>query len=70
MFFQNQWDLTGLGICEWVKLIFSSKGIESKLTNTVLVLIPKVPGPKNFSQFHPISLYSVMYKLVIKIIVN
>ncbi|MBA0602746.1 hypothetical protein Gorai_002916 [Gossypium raimondii] len=62
--FQKQWDLIGLEICEWVKEVFDGKSIEPELKNTLLVLIPKVPSPKNFSQLRPIILCSVMYKLV------
>lgn len=66
-FFQKQWDLIGLEICEWVKAVFAGKSIEPELNNTLLVLILKVPSPENFSQFRPISLCSMMYKLVMKV---
>ncbi|KAA3466982.1 reverse transcriptase [Gossypium australe] len=69
-FFQSQWDLVGGTICEWVQGIFAGNKIEEELNNTLLVLIPKKDRPKDFSQFRPISLCSVMYKLVIKVIAN
>ncbi|KAA3477387.1 reverse transcriptase [Gossypium australe] len=38
-----------------------------QISNTLIVLIPKDSNPKNFSQFKPISLCSVSYKLVMKV---
>ncbi|KAH1039539.1 hypothetical protein J1N35_041282 [Gossypium stocksii] len=69
-FFQNQWDNIGGGICEWVKKVFEEGIIDPKLNNTLIVLIPKVPNLENFSQFRPISLCLVLYKLLMKIIAN
>ncbi|KAH1057052.1 hypothetical protein J1N35_035117 [Gossypium stocksii] len=69
-FFQNQWDNIGRGIYEWVKKVFEEGIIDPEFNNTLIVLIPKVPNPENFSQFRPISLSSVLYKLVMKIIAN
>ncbi|KAA3479708.1 LINE-1 reverse transcriptase isogeny [Gossypium australe] len=47
-----------------------SDGIEGELNNSLIVLIPKKDRPEDFSQFWPISLCSIMYKLVMKVIAN
>ncbi|KAH1098612.1 hypothetical protein J1N35_015533 [Gossypium stocksii] len=70
LFYQSQWDYVGVSICSWVKEVFEGKSIDPELNNTLIVLIPKTPNPEDFSQFRPISLCSVLYKLVMKIIAN
>ncbi|KAA3471573.1 LINE-1 reverse transcriptase isogeny [Gossypium australe] len=66
IFFQSQWELVGGVVCEWVQ----GKKIEEELNTTLIVLIPKKDYPEDFSQFRPISLCSVLYKLVMKVIAN
>ena len=50
--------------------IFSSGKIPKEINTTLLVLIPKVEHPTSLSMFRPISLYTVAYKTVTKIIAN
>ncbi|KAA3475639.1 reverse transcriptase [Gossypium australe] len=69
-FFQNQWDNIGSAICEWVKVVFNGKPVDQGLNNTLLVLIPKTAQSEEISQFRPINLYTILYKLVMKIIAN
>ncbi|KAM1140413.1 hypothetical protein ACFX2I_040478 [Malus domestica] len=41
-----------------------------KLNHTNLVLIPKVACPKNITQYWPIALCNVSYKILAKVIMN
>ncbi|KAH1090723.1 hypothetical protein J1N35_017980 [Gossypium stocksii] len=64
------WDIIGGDVCQWVKEIFAGRQIDQELNNTLIVLILKNENLEDFSQFWPISLCFVLYKLVIKVIVN
>ncbi|KAH1083255.1 hypothetical protein J1N35_023016 [Gossypium stocksii] len=70
LFFQSQWDALGRDVCHWVKEVFSGKPIDQELNNTLIILIPKNNNPENFSHFQPISLCSVLYKLIMKVSAN
>lgn len=50
--------------------MFAGNVIDAELNNTLIVFIPKTDHPKDFSQFWPISLCSILYKLVMKVIAN
>lgn len=70
VFFQNQRDTLGRDIFRWVQGIFAGNIIEPNLNNTLLVILSKINNPESFTQFCPINLYSVLYKLVMKVIPN
>ncbi|KAH1063505.1 hypothetical protein J1N35_028492 [Gossypium stocksii] len=70
LFFQKQWNTVGVAVCNWVRSIFNGANIDADLNNALIVLIPKVDTPEEFGHYHPISLCSVLYKLVMKVIAN
>lgn len=50
---------------------FFVNGILPREVNEMLiVLVPKVPAPKELSQFRPITLCCILYKMLIKTIIN
>ncbi|KAA3464007.1 reverse transcriptase [Gossypium australe] len=70
LFFQKYWHIVGKEVLEYcLGILNDGKEIESANT-TDIVLIPKVSQPITLVNFRPISLCTVMYKLVTKTIAN
>jgi len=69
-FFQKYWPIVGTDVTELVRTILVRGHIPSHLNHTHVVLIPKVRHPKRITEFRPISLCNVLYKLATKVISN
>ncbi|GAU35182.1 hypothetical protein TSUD_319920 [Trifolium subterraneum] len=70
IFFQHCWDIVGESIYKYVNQVWSNTSLISFINNIMLVLIPKVDKPEFVSQFRPIALCNVTYKIITKVIVN
>ena len=60
----------GRSLCNMVKQTFQESELPHGINNTLIQLIPKVPSPQSITQFRPISLCNVTYKVITKIIVD
>jgi ribonuclease HI len=69
-FFQKNWSVMGEDICQAILGILNSGTMPLSLNSTNIALIPKVKNPSNVSEFRPISLCNVLYKLVSKVLAN
>ncbi|KAM1431725.1 hypothetical protein ACFXTO_014338 [Malus domestica] len=69
-FYQDHWDTVGKDVIQIVKAFWHSGTILRKLNHTNLVLIPKVKCPKNMTQYRPIALCNVIYKVIAKVLTN
>ena len=70
LFYQHFWSTCGCVVCNIV-LAFLNHGISPPNFNqTHVVLIPKVKEPKLVTDFRPISLCNVIYKIASKAIAN
>ena len=70
LFFQHFWPTIG-GVVRKTILDFLNLGvIPPKFNETHIVLIPKVKDPKKVTDFRPISLCNVIYKLASKVLAN
>jgi hypothetical protein len=69
-FYQKHWNLLGNVICQAILNFLNGGEMPSVVKSTILVLIPKVKNPQELSQFRPISLCNVLYKIISKVIAN
>ncbi|XP_021857652.1 uncharacterized protein [Spinacia oleracea] len=70
IFLQKAWDVVGNDITKAVLHFFSSGYMLKEWNHTHIALIPKVNCPEKASQFRPISLCNVIYKVVSKCLTN
>ena len=70
LFFQHYWHAVEDDVTEAVLSCLSTGVIPPSINRTFITLIPKVKSPTKVSEFHPISLCSIIYKLVSKVVVN
>lgn len=69
-FFQRYWHIVGKDISRFCLDILNRGRDFRALNEMIIVLIPKIPSPKNVANFKPISLCDVLYKLIAKVIAN
>uniref|UniRef100_A0A453NE85 Reverse transcriptase domain-containing protein n=1 Tax=Aegilops tauschii subsp. strangulata TaxID=200361 RepID=A0A453NE85_AEGTS len=66
----HHWDTCGGDVTSAVLRIVEGTESAECINDTILVLIPKVKNPTLLSQFRPISLCNVLYKIASKVIAN
>ena len=69
-FYQKFWPIVQQDVLHMVKAFFHSGFLLKSLNHTFITLIPIVPTPERVTQFRPISLCNVSYKIISKILVN
>ncbi|CAL5398420.1 unnamed protein product [Camellia sinensis] len=70
LFYQRFWPIVGAQVTRAVLGVLNEGKEVTAMNDTFLVLIPKVKTPKRMSQFRPISLCNVVYKIVSKVLAN
>ena len=70
LFFQHYWQVVGDDVTEAMLSCLSTSVIPPSLNCTFITLIPKVKSPSKISEFRPISLCNIIYKLVSKVVAN
>ena len=70
IFFQQFWLTIGDEVVEVVLNFLNSGNSPPSINHTYITLIPKVKSPTKVSEFRPISLYNIVYKLISKVIAN
>jgi hypothetical protein len=68
IFFKRYWSLIGKELTDEVLAAINSGNIPEGWNNTNIVLIPKVESPESITQYRPISLCNVIYKVISKVL--
>jgi exonuclease III len=69
-FYQQQWSTVGLEVCKVVLHFLNGARMEENINMTHIALIPKKIAPRSVSDFRPISLCNVSYKIIAKVLAN
>ena len=70
IFYQNYWDTIGEDLIKNVLNILNFNALITELNKTNIALIPKINNLTKISEFRPISLCNVSYKIVSKVLAN
>ena len=70
IFYQNFWHVVGDNVVLVVLDFLNNGNMLSEINHTNIVLIPKVKNPEKMSDFRPISLCNVTYKIIFKVLGN
>ena len=70
IFYKSFWHIVGEDVTVVVLKVLNSSVVLESLNSTFIALISKVEQPRKVSDFHPISLCNVIYKLISKVLVN
>ena len=70
MLFQKCWDTMGQTVIQATLSFLKIGNILKELNNTFITLVPKSLNPKEVSEYRPISLCNVTYKIAAKVLAN
>jgi hypothetical protein len=69
-FYQKHWPTVGPEVRKSVLDFLNSDCFDAGINVTYITLIPKLASASSVSEFRPISLWNVIYKLIVKVLAN
>jgi hypothetical protein len=69
-FYQRSWPIVRAEVCNAVLDFLNNDRFDNALNETYIVLIPKKKNPTCITEYRPISLCNVIYKLIAKVLAN
>ena len=70
LFYQEFWHIVREDVIDFIKLWWQGGANIDSLNETCIMLIPKCSHPKQMGDFRPISLCTVLYKIISKMMAN
>ena len=70
LFYQKFWHIVGDNVVSAVLEFRNSSYMPPALNHTFIMLIPKIKNPVKVSDFRPISICNVIYKIIAKVMAN
>ena len=70
IFFQKYWNIVGNDVICMVLNVLNSNESMVEINRTNITLIPKIKNPTKITEYRPISLCNVIYKLIAKVVAN
>ena len=70
LFYQHYWNLVGDDVCQSVLNFLNNASLPEHLNHTFITLISKKKNLEYASEFRPISLCNVLYKIFSKVLAN
>ncbi|KAH1091878.1 hypothetical protein J1N35_019135 [Gossypium stocksii] len=67
---KQHWDIVGKDIMRFCLDVLNRKGNISSFNETIIILIPNIKDPCDFTNFRPISLCKYIYKIIAKVLAN
>lgn len=69
-FFKENWEVVGKEVIKLYNNVLDDNKDISYLYDTMIILIPRNKDPNDMSNFRPISLCKVIYKIISKVLAN
>ena len=70
VFYQQCWHIVGNFVLDFVLSILRGGRLLEEINTTLSALVPKILSPEVMSHFRPISICNLIYKLIMKVVVN
>lgn len=70
IFFQKYWNIVGQNVSDCILNILSVGVMPLEMNETHIYLIPKTKNPQKITEYHPISLCNVTYRILAKVLAN
>ena len=70
LFYQKYWDIVGPCVLDCVLQALNSGIMPRHGNETIICLIPKTKNPQKITEYLPINLCNVLYKIISKVLAN